>query len=172
VGQRNDFSILRKLLGAIGVSPEATDDIIERINDFLFDKGEKSAGEPAYPYIVNKDFLSPAEHNFFSVLRTTVSDQATISTKVSLGDLFFVSSKDPSEFRIYRNKIDRKHVDFLLCDPKTVRPLVGIELDDNTKCATQRPPGTGRVRGPRLPCRRFAPDPGPGQDCVFCRRIE
>jgi hypothetical protein len=115
-------------VGRVGsLLPKATDDIIERINDFLFDKGEKSAGEPAFPYIVNKDFLSPAEHNFFSVLRTTVSNQATISTKVSLGDLFDVSSKDPSEFRIYRKKINRKHVDFLLCDPKTLRPLVGIE---------------------------------------------
>jgi hypothetical protein len=28
---------------------------------------------------------------------------------VGLGDLFDVRSKDPSEFRIYRNKIDRKH---------------------------------------------------------------
>jgi hypothetical protein len=57
---------------------------------------------------------------------------------VSLGDLFFVSSKDPSEFRIYRNKIDRKHVDFLLCDPKTLRPLVGIELDDKSHQRSDR----------------------------------
>lgn len=34
------------------------------------------------------------------------------------------------------HKIDRKHVDFLLCDPVTMRPMVGIELDDNSH---QRP---------------------------------
>jgi len=28
------------------------------------------------------------------------------------------------------NRIDRKHVDFLLCDPATMRPLLGVELDD------------------------------------------
>jgi hypothetical protein len=28
------------------------------------------------------------------------------------------------------NRIDRKPVDFLLCNPKTMRPLLGIELDD------------------------------------------
>lgn len=28
------------------------------------------------------------------------------------------------------NRIDRKHVDFLLCDRDTLRPLAGIELDD------------------------------------------
>jgi predicted RNA-binding Zn-ribbon protein involved in translation (DUF1610 family) len=138
VEARNNLSLLRKLLGAIGLSPEATDDIIERINDFLFDKSDKPAGEPAYPYVVNKDFLSAAEHNFFSVLRTVVSEQATISIKVGLGDLFDVKSKDPSEFRIHRNKIDRKHVDFLLCDPKTLRPLVGIELDDKSHQSSDR----------------------------------
>jgi hypothetical protein len=138
VDHKNNFSILRKLLGAIGLSPEAIDDIIERINDFLFDKGEKSAEGPNYPYALSSSFLSPAEHNFFSVLRTTVSDQALISVKVGLGDLFEVKSNDPSEFRIYRNKIDRKHVDFLLCDPKTLRPLAGIELDDKSHQRSDR----------------------------------
>jgi hypothetical protein len=134
---KNKFSLLRKLLGAIGLSPEAIDDIIERINDFLFDKGEQK-GVPNYPYVLSSSFLSPAEHNFFSVLRTTVSDQALISVKVGLGDLFEVKSKDPSEFRIYRNKVDRKHVDFLLCDPKTLRPLAGIELDDKSHQRSDR----------------------------------
>jgi hypothetical protein len=60
------------------------------------------------------------------VLQTTFSDKALNSAKVGLGDLFEVKSKDPSEFRIYRNKIDRKHVDFLLCDPKTLRRLQGL----------------------------------------------
>jgi hypothetical protein len=138
VDHKNNFSLLRKLLGAIGLSAEAIDDILERINDLLFDKGEKSAEGPKYPYMLSSSFLSPAEHNFFSVLRTTVSDQALISAKVSLGDLFEVKSKDPSEFRVYRNKIDRKHVDFLLCDPKTVRPLVGIELDDKSHQRSDR----------------------------------
>ena len=69
---RNNFSLLRKLLGAIGLSPEAADDIIERINDFLFDKGQRSAGTPKYPYVLSPNFLSPAEHSFFMVLKNTV----------------------------------------------------------------------------------------------------
>jgi hypothetical protein len=39
---KNKFSLLRKLLGAIGLSPEAMDDIIEHITDFLSDKGDKA----------------------------------------------------------------------------------------------------------------------------------
>jgi very-short-patch-repair endonuclease len=30
----------------------------------------------------------------------------------------------------YYNKIDRKHVDFLLCDSASLKPVMGIELDD------------------------------------------
>jgi hypothetical protein len=79
VEANHNLSLLRKILGAIGLSPGATDDIIERITDFLSDKGDKSAGEPAYPYVLSKDFLSPAEHNFFSVLKTTIGDEALIT---------------------------------------------------------------------------------------------
>ena len=36
------------------------------------------------------------------------------------------------------SKIYRKHVDFLLCDPKTVKPLLGIELDDKSHKRSDR----------------------------------
>ena len=49
-----------------------------------------------------------------------------------MGDLFSVKSSDYSKIRTYTNKIDRKHVDFLLCDPKTLRPMIGVELDDKS----------------------------------------
>ena len=76
--------------------------------------------------------MSPAELSFYSVLRTVVGDQASICVKVGLSDLFYVPRNDASDFRTYTNKIDRKHVDFVLCDPMTMRSLVGIELDDRS----------------------------------------
>ena len=75
---------------------------------------------------------SAAEHSFYHVLTTAASDWAVVCSKVSLGDLFYAKASDYGEFLTYTNKIDRKHVDFLLCDPKTLRPLVGIELDDRS----------------------------------------
>lgn len=91
-----------------------------------------SAAVPEYPYLVRDDFLSPAEQSFYLTLRHTIADQALICPKVSLADLFYVKSNNPSKFRAYTNKIDRKHVDFLLCHPKTAKPLLGIELDDQS----------------------------------------
>ena len=88
------------------------------------------------PYRLRDDFLSPAELAFYRALVTSVAGEATVLTKVNLADLFFVSQ--PRENAAYRNRIDRKHVDFLLCDATTMRPLVGIELDDRSHEATKR----------------------------------
>lgn len=126
------FSLLRSILRALGLSSDAIDDIVDRIVDFLSDKDEKPSASAEYPYRVRDDFLSPAEQSFYLVLKTIVTDWGLACPKVSLGDLFYVKSSDASEFRVYTNKIDRKHVDFLICDPKTVRPLLGIELDDKS----------------------------------------
>jgi predicted RNA-binding Zn-ribbon protein involved in translation (DUF1610 family) len=126
------FKLLRTILHTIGLSEEATNDIVDRITDLLSEKDEKASGKIEYPYFVRDDFLSPAELSFYLVLKAVVSDWALVLTKVSLGDLFYVKSSDNSKYRTYTNKIDRKHIDYLLCDPKTVRPIVGIELDDKS----------------------------------------
>ena len=132
------FPWLRRVLKTIGLSTEAVDDIIERIEEFLSVKEEKTSDKLEYPYSIRDDFLSPAEHSFFMVLKSVVADSALISIKVSLADLFYAKSSDASKYRIYTNKIDRKHVDFLLCDTKTVRPIVGIELDDKSHGRSDR----------------------------------
>ena len=92
--------------------------------------GPKSTEREVPPYHIRDDFLSSAELNFYRVLRMAVSDWAVICPKVSLGELFYAKSGDYRQNRGWMNRIDRKHVDFLLCDPGTMQPLLGIELDD------------------------------------------
>jgi hypothetical protein len=134
---QDNFSLLRTILQTLGLPKEAVDDIVERITEWLSDKDDgKSSERIEYPYLVRDDFLSPAELSFYLVLKSFVSEFALVCPKVSLGDLFYAKSSDNSKHRIYTNKIDRKHVDFLLCDPKTVCPILGIELDDKSH---QRP---------------------------------
>jgi predicted RNA-binding Zn-ribbon protein involved in translation (DUF1610 family) len=109
--------------------------------------------------LLRDDFVSRAEHSFFLVLKSVIPDTLLISPKVSLGDLFYVKSGDPSEYRTLTNKIDRKHVDFLLCDAKTLRPLAGIELDDKSHQRSDRQVRDEFVeqvfRSARLPLLRF-----------------
>jgi hypothetical protein len=71
-------------------------------------------------------FLSPAEVSFYHVLRKSLDFPATIATKVRISDL--ISTNDNAA----RNSINQKHVDFVLCDPDTMTPIVAIELDDQS----------------------------------------
>ena len=136
MSEQKKFAVLRKVLGAIGLSQNRIDELIARIQEWLSEDQIEKAGVVQYPYHLRDDFLSPAELNFYRVLQTAVSDWAVVFTKVSLGDLFFAQAGDRSKNQAYRNKIDRKHVDFLLCDPQTIKPILGVELDDKSH---QRP---------------------------------
>lgn len=92
--------------------------------------GPRKQPPPSLPYRQCDNFLSPAELSFYRVLTSALSSTATVCPKVNLADIFFVTK--PNENRGARNRIDRKHVDFLVCHPKTMRPQCGIELDDST----------------------------------------
>lgn len=134
MSSENKFGMLRKLLRALGLSQQSADDVVNFIVDLLTRERKGGADEPTpeFPYHLRDHFLSAAELSFYGVLRTAIDGRATICTKVGLQDVFYVKKDDPSRYRIYTNKIDRKHVDFLLCDSKTMQPLVGIELDDKS----------------------------------------
>jgi hypothetical protein len=86
------------------------------------------------PFHVRDDFLSPAEASFFQILRTIAGENYLVFPKVSLKDLFFVAR--PDQNRHYYNQINQKHVDFVLCDPSTLKPVMAVELDDSSH---QRP---------------------------------
>jgi hypothetical protein len=130
------YTLLRQILKALGLSPERIEELMSRIQAWLLDSLAGKSGPPQYPYQLRPDFLTPAELNFYRVLQTAVAGWAIIFAKVSLGDLFYAQTGDFAQNRAYRNKINRKHVDFLLCHPQTLRPLLGIELDDKSH---QRP---------------------------------
>lgn len=88
------------------------------------------------PYRIRDDFLSNAELSFYGVIKQVVREEYVVCPKVNLGDLFYVTrSKDKLS---YQNKINRKHVDFLLCDPATLNPRLGIELDDSSHLRKDR----------------------------------
>jgi hypothetical protein len=125
------LSFLRTVLKPLGLSDNAIDKTIDFISDLLFEKDEQSS-KIEYPYYLVDEFISPAELNFFFNLRAVVGDSAHIFSKVKLSDLFYAKTGDYGKNRSYTNRIDRKHIDFLLCDAKTLKPILGIELDDKS----------------------------------------
>lgn len=79
-------------------------------------------------YRVRADFLSAAELTFFRSLVAALGGRFVVFPKVNLGDIFFSPTRDVAD----RNRIDRKHIDFLIGDGVTFRPVMGVELDDSS----------------------------------------
>ena len=83
------------------------------------------------PYQRKDYLLTKAERSFFGVLQNAVGNRYLIFAKVRLADLVFLprgTEKRQSHF----NRIQSKHIDFVLCDHDVVRPLLAIELDDSS----------------------------------------
>ncbi len=78
------------------------------------------------PYRLREYFLSTPEISLFRLLHKMVGDRYVICPKVALTDIFTIIR--PNENVHFYNKIFRKHVDFLLCDPKTLKPAIAIEI--------------------------------------------
>lgn len=116
-------SLLRVIgIQSAGKQPEAASQNVEYL---------PADPEPdEFPYRLRDDFLSPSEKSFYLVLKKLLGEHLTICSKVSLGDLFFVVR--PNENRSAHNRINRKHVDFLICDPRKMVPLFAVELDDRS----------------------------------------
>jgi len=97
---------------------------------------EVPRSDTSLPYRQRDDFLSPAELSFYRALSAAVGNRAHICPKVNLADIFFVVK--PNENQGARGRISQKHVDFLLCDSQSMKPLVGIELDDSSHARADR----------------------------------
>src|SRR5215216_3975177 len=78
------------------------------------------------PYRLRETFLSTPELAMLRVLQNMAGRHYVICPKVSLNDIFYIVR--PNENVHFFNKFFRKHVDFLLCEPTTLRPAFGIEL--------------------------------------------
>lgn len=81
-----------------------------------------------FPYKVNRSLLLPSELVFYRALDAVAGKRARICPKVRLGDVFFVADFKENISQYFR--IAEKHVDFLLCEPQSMKPIIGIELDD------------------------------------------
>jgi len=86
----------------------------------------------SFPYIKKEYLLSEAEKKFYFVLVKILGNDYLIFPKVRMADLFYMPKMSNSRFYHYFNKIQSKHVDFLICDKENIRPLLAIELDDSS----------------------------------------
>jgi hypothetical protein len=116
------------VLQLFGIKPTAGPKSFPRLPFGLHDE--------ALPFRLRDDFLSAAEISFYHILLSAVGDRLTVCPKVNLSDIFFVSHPDRNQAAW--NRISRKHIDFLLCDRRSMRPRIGIELDDSSHAREDR----------------------------------
>ena len=132
------YTLLQKVLKALGLSEERIQTILDWIEEWRAEDAEEAGDEgvqPAvdrYPYHLRDDFLSPAELDFYRILVPATAGWAVVCPKVRLGDLFKAVTPEYRRWRVATNKVNQKHVDFVLCEPQTMAPLLGIELNDSS----------------------------------------
>ena len=90
------------------------------------------------PYSKRKYFFSAAERSFYEILKRLASAEHTVFAKVRLADLVCVS-KGADAWQSHFNRINRKHLDFVLCN-RDLAPVVAIELDDSSHDEEDRDP--------------------------------
>jgi hypothetical protein len=108
-------------------NPGCLASLLSFLNPYRSSMRRIAAQDAKLPYKLRNSILSAAEFSFYKVLQTATQGKYSIQCKVRMADVFYTHyGSNISHF----NKITRKHVDFLMCDLLTMKPLLGIELDD------------------------------------------
>ena len=92
-------------------------------------RGVKGLGSGPLPFRRKDYLLSKAERSFYLVLLQAVGAHWRVFPKVRLIDLVWLPRDTPNA-QSHRNRVQSKHVDFVLCSNDALRPELVIELDD------------------------------------------
>jgi len=92
---------------------------------------------PTLPYLRKDYLLTQAERSLFGVLSEAVDNRYLVFAKVRLADLVWLPKGTESR-QSHFNRIQSKHIDFVICDRTAIRPLLCIELDDSSHGRSDR----------------------------------
>ncbi|MCA9216200.1 MAG: DUF2726 domain-containing protein [Planctomycetales bacterium] len=84
-----------------------------------------------FPYQKQQSLVTRNELLFFRELQVAIDGQWAIFAMVRIADLLSVKSGTQKR-QSWQNKINCKHIDFVICDPHSLEPVLAIELDDRT----------------------------------------
>ncbi len=86
-----------------------------------------------------KLLLTKNEWAFYKRLKPIADELGySVLAKIRVADLVEVNVKDNKDFMKYFNKINKKHVDFILAKPENLQIELLIELDDNSHNSAQK----------------------------------
>ncbi len=86
-----------------------------------------------------KLLLTKNEWAFYKSLKPIADELGySVLAKIRVADLVEVNVKESKDFMKYFNKINKKHVDFILAKPENLQIELLIELDDNSHNSAQK----------------------------------
>ena len=96
-------------------------------------KSEDNRTDNKMPYN-KKLLLTKNEWNFYKgILPICSENNLHIIAKVRLADLVEIEKGlDKKQWQKYFNKIQNKHIDFVLCNPENLKVIALVELDDKS----------------------------------------
>ena len=84
-------------------------------------------------------FLTPAERSFIGVLEQAVGSNRRVFAKVRVADVITPEKGlSRSDWQSAFNRISKKHFDYVLCDPNTLKVREVVELNDSSHKAPDR----------------------------------
>ncbi len=93
----------------------------------------------ALPYQKEPVLFTPAERSFLAVLDQALGNQFRIFGKVRLSDVIKVKPGMSGSVRQQAfNRIQSKHLDFVVCDPSDLSVQFVVELDDSSHQQSRR----------------------------------
>jgi len=93
----------------------------------------------ALPYQKEPALFTPAECSFLAVLEQALGDRYRVLGKVRLADVIRVKSGLSGSARQQAfNRIQSKHLDFVVCDPNDLSIQFVVELDDSSHQQSRR----------------------------------
>lgn len=100
---------------------------------------KKQTRQTDLPYVAVASLLTRTEQHFFAALTQAVNGRYWIFPKVALDDILEVrQGLSYKERQGALNRINRKHVDFVLCTPEDYKVRVLVELDDSSHQRSDR----------------------------------
>ncbi len=104
--------------------------VLTGLKVFLEDENDEKE-KPKYRYTRKQFFLTRAEHECYDALVAAVGEKYHIFAQVHLPTILDNKAKGQN-WRAALAHINRKSVDFVLCDKAYISPKLAIELDDKS----------------------------------------
>ena len=91
------------------------------------------------PYAPKDKFFTPAERNFLGVLDRAVGNRGRVFGQVRIADVITVKKGlSRSDRTTAQNKINSKHLDYIICCPDSMKILCAVELNDKSHQRAER----------------------------------